>query len=302
MPSTNFVDGSTVIEPSWLNDVDLGVNVTLSGYLARISSVKNVRIPDITAPGWITDSRLVSIDWTKVINRPTTMAGYGISDRPTLLNVKLFTTAQSGMTYIPTPGTARIYIEMVGGGGSGGLAGPWSGYPTVVVSSGGSSGTWACGVFTSGITGHTITVGAGGVCTTSGSVAGGTTSLGTLLSCPGGAGGLAGITQSHPSGTDYTGPNPYPNTMTGDATGSYLLSVPGGPGDPPNWDARSGSGAKSQYGQGGMWYVSNTAPSEISAPITSYGSAGAGASSSGPSTYLGGNGAPGVIIIWEFNS
>jgi hypothetical protein len=303
MPSTVFVDGSTVIDAVWLNEVDTAVNVNLSTYLASISDIKNVRLPAIEADGWIINVRVTDISWSKVISRPTTMAGYGITDRPTLLNVRVFTTAQSGSTYVPTAGTARIYVEMVGGGGSGGRAIGDGNPNNVVCASGGSAGTWASGLFTSGLTGHVITVGAGGVCLSSGGVAGGTTSLGTLLGCPGGAGGLDGLAWNYISG-NISGPSPYPTAFTGVPTGTPLLTVVGNPGDTPTSYHRSGGGASSPFGQGGAYYVSRAAPSEISAPPQNFGSGGAGNANSGgfTDTMLGGNGAPGFIIIWEYNS
>lgn len=299
MPSTSFVDGATVIPTDWLNEVDVAVNVTLSGYLADITSAKNVRLPAIEAPGWITNSRVSNIDWFKVTSRPTTMAGYGITDRPTLLNVRVFTTAQSGSTYVPTPGTARVYVEIMGGGGSGGRCVPNGVATDTVASSGGNSGTWASGMFTAPFTSVVLTIGAGGVCTTGGSGAGGSTSFGTLLSCPGGPGGADGTPWNNTSG-NIRGPVPYPTTMSGNATGTPLLSVPGVPGSSASANQNGGSGGQSPYGQGGVI----TGPVDLSAPTQHYGAGGAGNAIGGtsPSTTLGGSGAPGVIIVWEYNS
>lgn len=304
MPSMSFVDGSTIIPATWLNDIDVGVNITLSALLANISNAKNVRLPAIESPGWVTNQRVTSIDWSKVISRPTTMAGYDITDRPTLLNVRVFTTANSGQVYVPTPGTTRIYVEMVSGGGSGGRAVGNGVSSSIICASGGSAGTWACGVFTSGITGHTITVGAGGVCLSSGGVAGGTTSLGSLLSCPGGDGGLDGIAQTYSSGSVIAAPVPRPTSYSGVPTGTPLLYVRGMLGYPTSPYYRAGNGGCSPYGQGGVYSASRVGPPDTSAPSQNFGSAGAGASNSGGSTdtILGGSGAPGVIIVREYRT
>lgn len=304
MPSTHFTDGSTVIPASWLNEIGIGINTDLSTLLATISTAKNVRVPAIEAPGWATNQRVTSVDWSKVISRPTTMAGYGITDRPTLLNVRVFTTANTGQTYTPTPGTTRIYVEMVSGGGSGGRAVGDGVSSNITCASGGSAGTWACGVFTSGLTGHTITVGAGGVCLSSGGVAGGTTSLGSLISCPGGDAGLDGVAQVAPSGGTITGPFPRPTAYSGAPTGTPILSVRGMLGYPTSSDGRAGNGGCSPYGQGGVYSAARVGPPNTSAPPQNFGSAGAGASNSGSftDTILGGSGAPGVIIVREYRT
>ena len=304
MPSTGFVDGSTVIETDWLNEVNVTINMTLPAFLASISDAKNVRLPNIESPGWVTNTCVSNVNWSKVTSRPTTMVGYGIVDRPTLLNIRVFTTAQSGSMYAPTTGTSRIYVEMVGGGGSGGRAISPGTPQHTSTAPGGSAGTWASGMFTAGLTGNVITVGAGGACLSGGSMAGGTTSLGTLLSCPGGAGGADGVDQYYSYSTPFSGPSPHPTAFTPDATGTYLMSFRGAPGGTPNPDFRGGGGASSKYGKGGEWNAARVNPPETSAPIQNYGSGGAGASNSAGwgDVTLGGSGAPGIIVIWEYNS
>lgn len=106
-----------------------------------------------------------------------------------LLAVRVITTTQ---TYTPTTGTKSVLVECVGGGGGGvGVPSVSSGFTSG--GSGGGGGSYAKSYYTSGFSGVTVTVGAGGAGgpSTGGRGAdGGTTSFGSLISCPGGSSGL----------------------------------------------------------------------------------------------------------------
>jgi hypothetical protein len=104
-----------------------------------------------------------------------------------LIGLQTFST--SG-TYTKTPGTNSILVYVTGAGGGGGSVG--GGNPISESSGGGNSGGTAIKRITGGVTGVTITIGAGGTVSTSAYVdggTGGTTSFGSYCSATGGAGG-----------------------------------------------------------------------------------------------------------------
>ncbi len=113
-----------------------------------------------------------------------------------LLAIRTFTTGNTtpGTPYVPTTGTNTVYVRMIGAGGSGAGAGVCTGSQT----SGGSGGDGGClleGIYSIGtLSGQAITIGVGGAATGSGSNpgnAGGSTLFGSVLTAPGGAGGLS---------------------------------------------------------------------------------------------------------------
>ncbi|BDC37919.1 hypothetical protein PTKU15_12160 [Paraburkholderia terrae] len=120
----------------------------------------------------------------------TSKAGLG-----RLLAVKVFT---ANGTYTPTPGTSFAIVEGCGGGGGGGGSAQSN-----IAGSGAYAGTGGGGAFGRVLwqnpTSQTVTIGAAGAGGAAGGAvggAGGQTSIGTILVCPGGAGGKAGTNQS----------------------------------------------------------------------------------------------------------
>ncbi|WP_232439443.1 hypothetical protein [Burkholderia ubonensis] len=103
-----------------------------------------------------------------------------------LLNVRVFTSSQ---TYNPTPGTTSIVVEMCGGGGGSGGSVATNASQSCATSAG-SHGSYAKARYTSNFSGLLVTIGSGGVAGgTSGKGGdGGTSSFGSLLTCPGGGG------------------------------------------------------------------------------------------------------------------
>lgn len=211
-----------------------------------------------------------------------------------LLNVQTFT---STGTYTATAGTSSVVVEGVGAGG-GSSAAPATTSTQVSIVCGGGAGAYGKGRYTSGFSGVTVTIGAGGVGGTSGTptaTAGGTTSFGSLLVCPGGSAGSSagpaappffpqgGVTSSGPTGANIVGaPGAAATPAYANATQSFLGSP----------------GANSQFGGGG-WV-----PTFGNAGIDgqSYGS-GASGPCQGTSGALvnGGNGKPGVVVIYEYS-
>ncbi|MFJ7314434.1 hypothetical protein ACIQVE_17065 [Pseudomonas sp. NPDC098747] len=213
-----------------------------------------------------------------------------------LLGVKTFTA--SG-TYVPTVGMKNALVKVVGGGGgSAGIGATTAAqYATV---GGGASGSYAEAWLSSTTVGASqiVTVGVGGV---GGSIAanaggGGTSSLGSLVSAPGGGGSIwIGFTSDPGTGL-YTGG--YPGLA---AKGGNLVNATGAAGSPGisiNSSTLAGHGANSPLGSGGF---GSSLLGAVAAPGTGFGS-GAGGIANAPSQpgRLGAAGAPGVVIIFEY--
>ena len=219
-----------------------------------------------------------------------------------LINVQTFTA--SG-TYTPTAGTKFVIAEVLGGGGGGGsnAATPSSG---AAAGAGGASGAYAVCKHTP--TGPVSVVigagGAGGVSTAAGAdgSTGGTSSYGAV-SAPGGRGGPRGLAfNNFPTGGNVA-------TGSSGVTGSVIVGTPGTGGSYgilySDSNATGGGGANSIYGAGGIAITINSGGSGTSqgADANGYGSGGGGAVSvhtATASSSRGGNGTPGIVIIWEY--
>lgn len=209
-----------------------------------------------------------------------------------LLNVQTFT---SSGTYTPTLNTTKVVVEVQGGGGSGGSCAATAS-TTASAASGGGAGAYGKGVFTTGFTGVSVTVGGGGAPAAAGANngnAGGASSFGTLLVAPGGGFGLGGPATTGPAlrGTGAgsglpTGANIIGGAGTLGELGIVLNTtmINGGQGGPSHF----GAGANPTGNGAGFAGISP-------------GAGGAGASSAANnSARAGGAGAPGVVIVYEY--
>jgi hypothetical protein len=299
--STIFIDGQTLIQSSWLNVVNSTTFVDIPA-IGAILPFAEADINSIEADGYVTDTRVTNIAFSKFSNKPTTLAGYGIVGGGTLIGIRVFTTADTGSTYVPTSGTNKVVVEVIGGGSAGSSEDSTSAFTSI--GSGGSAGTYAIGFFATDFTGVTLTVGAGGVASkvSAGLGAGGVSSFGTLLSCPGGPAIFSRI-QTNLGLDFYSGTGSSSVTLTSDATGTKIYSVRGSPGR-YGWGsiasgAIGGKGADSKYGRGGM---GASAAEGTGGAGLGYGAGGGSSWCANGSTngYLAGDGAPGVIIVWEY--
>ncbi len=188
----------------------------------------------------------------------------------------------SSGTYTPTAGMKYCIVEMVAGG-----AGGWT--PSANITGGSGGGEYAKGIFTATQIGasQTVTVGLGGTGDTTAG-AGGTTSLGSLLTA---VGGSPAARNQAPGGAGGTG-----------GTGAGI-HIPGGNGTA----ALQQSSATWNGGYGGASYFGFQAVFSsigVTGPSTLYGNGGTAGftSNSGMSTFfgIGGAGAPGVVIITEY--
>lgn len=221
-------------------------------------------------------------------------AGWKSIEGGGLIGRRVFTA--SG-TYTPSPGMRYCVVTAQGGGGAGsGSAVPTAG--TVSLGAGGACGAYSVGTFTATDIGASkaVTIGAGG--TAASGAAGGNgaqTSLGALITAPGGPGGPVfnsapvpaangnGLTSSAP-----TGGNLYSSRGANNSQLALGLS---------STICYSGAGGSSIFGSGGPSVQSGVA----GAMGIGYGSGGSGSATLVSGAALaGGNGASGILIIDEY--
>lgn len=213
-----------------------------------------------------------------------------------LLAIRVFTVANTGQTYTPTAGTASVIVEAVGGGGGGGASFN-TGVSQASAGGGGGGGAYGVGRYVSGFSGALLTIGGGGIgssANASSAGSGATTSFGGLLSVGGGQGGSS-MGASSPTVFAASG-------VPGSATSGANIKIAAFPQCGSGWVAAngwlSGPGGASPLGAGGT-SVGNTSPG-VSATVGYGGGGSGGASGASSSGQPGGNGAPGVIIVYEY--
>ncbi|HBZ1127913.1 glycine-rich domain-containing protein [Klebsiella pneumoniae] len=184
------------------------------------------------------------------------------------------------------------------GAGAGSSAAPATAAGQVSISNGGGAGAYAEGIYdVSALSSVTVTIGSGGVGGTAISPNGGdggTTSVGTLISAPGGKAGLS----AGPANPPF---QPVANTNSNSPTGWNIIGTSGSGSEAAvavSTSYAAGSrGANSQLGVGGSVPAINT-------PANTGGGYGSGASgcSNGVSQSLnpGASGRDGVVIIEEY--
>lgn len=227
-----------------------------------------------------------------------------------LINTETFTTVGT-VTYTPSSGMRFVRFRMqTAGGGGGGAAGVAGNY--VAVGAGGGSGVYAEGILTAAQIGASqpITLGAagkggeGGTSVTNAG-AGGSCSIGSLVSQPGGSAGVYGIS------TNYSG-----NGNGGDAGGSTtpgnmtncLVVRDGQYGGRSNsvwvggtaiW-VLAGAGASSMFSggaqEGGMSQGSATNGNNADG----YGGGGGGVANNNTAGATGGSGSGPILLIEEY--
>ncbi|HCJ5617822.1 TPA: hypothetical protein NU305_000769 [Escherichia coli] len=235
---------------------------------------------------------------------PTALANLGLlgginsSAVGRLLNVQKFSSSQ---TYTKTPGAKFGIVEAVGGGGAGGSpAHNASGYM-----SGGGGGNSGCYVRflvdLSSVDSVSCIIGAGGTpVAQQGGGIGGDTAFGSYATALGGNGGLLLASTTSPNIIYGMSPS---RGKFGSISNAVLLDYNyGGLGGDAvimsPW-ARAGLGGASKLG--GQTFGPGIDTQGINA--TTYGGGGSGAvatSATNGTNLLGGNGAGGVIIVWEY--
>lgn len=216
-----------------------------------------------------------------------------------LLNIQKITA--SG-TYIPTPGMKKVRIRIVGGGGGSGGASATTTSQTSA-SGGGASGSYAEALLTGADIGASqpVVIGKGGIAGTgsgtngTGGGTGGATSVGALLSAPGGLGsGFAPAILTTAYALMQAG---FPGAQ---ASGGNIVNMAGNPGQPGmsvNASTLAGHGAGGPLGSGGFGTGTNGPLS----PGLGYGGGAGGVAVGANLPARGGAlGADGVAIFEEY--
>lgn len=212
-----------------------------------------------------------------------------------LINRRVFSTPGT-QTYTPTAGTNRVRVIVVGGGGAG-AGTSTTGAGQFSIGGGGGGGGVAVATITSGFSGVSMTIGAGGAPVAGGASAGGNGGASSFGSVCVGNGGLGG-TATTPQSTVVV----QAGGAGGTATGGNEFNGVGGAGAngvaSSNQNAASGSGGASYFGSGASAQFTTTANGLAA---TTPGAGGGGAVSlSNQSAQAGGAGAPGQIIVEEY--
>lgn len=218
-----------------------------------------------------------------------------------LMGVNMIT---SNTTYVPTPGTKFVIVEVVGGGGGGGgCSATASGQ--YAASAGGGGGSYAKSLYTVAQigSGQAVVIGAAGLGGTAQGGQGGSTTFGSLISAPGGGAGGAciPIPTTMPNSTVPGPANPA-------ATGGNILNCSGIPGQPgilsPYTVTVGGAGGGSPMfnGGGGAIQAATSSPSGINATSPGGGGSGCvtGAAGASSPAKTGGNGMAGAVLVWEY--
>lgn len=202
-------------------------------------------------------------------------------------------TTSGATTFIALSDTKGVDIECLGAGGAGGGAGG-TGSGVVQVGNPGSAGGYARGYYTSSFASLAIVVGQAGTSVSNGNGnSGGSSSVGALISSPGGNGGVRSPQGSPPQSGG--------TISSGMPTGGNVISAPGTGGSPSaglsdavGW---GGSGGSSVFGAGGSPSAigNNGSPGGVGA-----GGSGVMIGGNNSGSFSGGKGGDGLIIIREY--
>lgn len=213
-------------------------------------------------------------------------------------------------TYTPSSNMVYAIIECVGGGGGGGSATVAAATTGQYGGGGGGAGAYSR-LYASAATigaSQTVTIGAagsGGAAGSNNGTAGGTTSVGTLCTAPGGSGGSFSSIVSFGRGGagGVAGTGDVAATGGGSGTGPYATTSPN-----TNSFMQSGFGGTSPFGGGGNGKLDGTGGGGATNGDagTGKGSGGSGGivqsqnTSNAVLNAAGGSGTAGIVIITEF--
>jgi hypothetical protein len=250
-------------------------------------------LPVTLQNGTTADATQVMSDFNFIVNQvnanalPTSFVAPG-----TLLNVQTFTV--SG-TYTPFSGATKAWVRAIAGGGAGGATVP-TGPGQCAAGGGGGAGAYGELYVSTGLATTTITIGLGGLANLApAGGSGGNTSFGALLVCVGGTGGTQGGAGSGSAGGFNSGNGGTGGNCSG--SGNIIVNGRGATGGTgvgfTTAYVQNGLGANSMWGSGGDPFNSGAA--------RGFGSGGVGAGvGQNSAAAQGQNGAPGLMIIFEF--
>lgn len=254
---------------------------------AAIPTWRNIVAADLPSiSSGLTGTLPIANGGTGATTPSAALAALGGISAGTLINVQVFT---SSGTYVPTTGCTKAIVEGVGGGGAGGgtvtnTAGNFS------VGAGGGSGAYFKH-FISSPTTTSVTVGSGGTGVVGVSGNAGTASAFGTINAPGGTGGIASISGATARATGGAG--------GATATNANIVNSGGQQGGHSFVSSAAiymmGAGGNTPFGSGGGGIIDATGNAG-----TGYGSGGGGVATGNATSYAGGAGKPGVIIVYEY--
>lgn len=235
-----------------------------------LNMVQDELLAVITAAGLTPDDA----NWGQLLQAIQGLVGHG-----RLLGFQTFT---ANGTYTPIAGMGTVIFEAQASGGAGGGTAA-TGVGQSACGSGGGAGGYGRGRFTAAAVGASqpVTIGSAVVGTSGANGSNGlTTSVGALISAPGGGGGSVGVASAAAGVTLGVGAG------SGAVSGGNIESIPGLPG-------QAGSLYSPNVGNGGLGAISR---------MGLYGNGGDGAQVN-PSTGAtpGGTSRAGKVIAWEFS-
>jgi hypothetical protein len=210
-----------------------------------------------------------------------------------LLGVQVFSTPGASV-YTASDGTTSVIVEVQGAGGAGGGCLITAANGTSIGAPG-ASGAYGRSRYTSGFSGIAVTVGGGGLKHQGAAGSpGGASSFGSLLTCPGGPGGGISLALT----TIVAGGNGGIVSPTG---ANLVAASSDAGGVSASIDANSSWGAaggRSMFGGGAPGASVNAFANNATSP----GSGGAGTANFNNGTFssIGGNGANGLVLVYEY--
>jgi len=213
------------------------------------------------------------------------------------VNGSAFTAVGAGSCTSLADTKAIDYEVMAGGAAGAGCAA--AGNNQISVAGGGSGGTYARGYLpTNAAFVLAVSVGAGGIGVAAApGQPGGSSSLGSLVTCPGGTSSATGSTLAPGTTPFIAGGTPQPPAPSG----SFLFAVRGGQGE---YGAFFSSGGFFSGPGGGSFYGPGAPPVSFYAngsPAVNHGAGGSGSlTTANNGASIGGNGREGIITIREY--
>lgn len=211
-----------------------------------------------------------------------------------LKSFQVFTTGTAA-TYTTPAGITTLLVETLGGGGGGG--GSNGIVTTYSAGGGGGAGGYGRNIITSAAASYTYTVGAGGTAGAAGGGTGGTGGQSLFAGSIAGNGGSGGVGGASVVAGSLGGVGGLGGAGVGNI--SAASGTPGKYGTIYAAAALGGAGGSSLYGGGAISTIGSQAG--FSATANSGGGGAGGASALSGSTFAGGVGGSGLIVVWEFS-
>lgn len=290
-----------------LNQATDGIQWSQAGGQAVFNAAFQTAIGGYPKGAVVLDPAILNMAWQSTTeNNVTDPTAGGAGWVPYLagrfLNRFIFNIVGS-FTYTPTRGMGKCHVFVQGAGGAGG-GGNVPSAPNVAVGVPGGAGAYAEAIIDAATIGasQTVTVGAAGVAVTGGNGGGGgQSSLGALITCPGGnGGGFNVVPYASPLFAGTAGRSAAPGGTVAPVIAQYGqgVCVP-----TMSFNLNGGFGGVGGIAPRFGSPCSITAPNTVGETPTSCGCGGGGVAiyPAAGANVAGGNGGPGLVIIDEYS-